>query len=246
MQYANLGKTGLKVSRLTMGCMSFGSSKWNGWALDQEESFKVLKEGHDLGFNFFDTADVYSNGESERILGRFLREYSIPRENVVIATKVHFGVDKSGEQRMTVTDPNVVYINARGLSRKHIMHAVEDSLERLQTDYIDLYIIHRWYKDFGWSQRESDLCVIAHNIYHLLSHIRDLCEQESRLPSDFVMDIYVGNDTLKVHPTKLNTPGAHMASESCLWHWIRDYQILHNSLGDKIEVGVSSLRTVNV
>jgi aryl-alcohol dehydrogenase-like predicted oxidoreductase len=144
MQYANLGNTGLKVSRLSLGCMSFGSNKWAEWILPEDESFKILKEAHDLGFNFYDTANTYSNGESEVILGRFLEHYNIPRENVVIATKVFFGVDKSGLQRMAYKEPKAVDINAKGLSRKHIMHAVEESLERLQTDYIDLYIIHRW------------------------------------------------------------------------------------------------------
>jgi aryl-alcohol dehydrogenase-like predicted oxidoreductase len=144
MQYTRLGNTGLKVSKLTLGCMSFGDSRWQGWPLAEEESFKLLKEAHDIGFNFFDTADVYSHGESERILGNFIRKYNIPRENIVIATKVYGGVDKSGQFRDTFSNPNLIDRNARGLSKKHILHAVKDSLERLQTDYIDLYIIHRW------------------------------------------------------------------------------------------------------
>ncbi|KAL9641809.1 hypothetical protein ABK040_011794 [Willaertia magna] len=142
MKYTNLGNSGLTVSRLCFGCMSFGSKQWQDWVLEEEESKQILKRAWDLGINFFDTADVYSNGESERILGNFIKENKIEREEIVIATKVWGPVDKSGKQPyfdLTGLKPNTF-----GLSRKHIMEAVDQSLKRLQTDYIDLYIIHRW------------------------------------------------------------------------------------------------------
>ncbi|EFC38707.1 predicted protein [Naegleria gruberi] len=146
MKYENLGNTGLKVSKICLGCMSFGSPKWFDWVLEESESMIILKKAWELGINFFDTANIYSNGESERILGKFIRENNIPREEVVIATKVFGPVDKSGEQRLLLLSDDKK-VNTHGLSRKHIMHAVEESLERLGTDYIDLYIIHRWDPD---------------------------------------------------------------------------------------------------
>jgi aryl-alcohol dehydrogenase (NADP+) len=130
MQYVNLGTTGLKVSRICLGTMTYGSSKWRDWVLDYDESFPILRRAWELGINFFDTADMYSLGESERVLGRAVKELDIPRDRVVIATKVF---NAMGD------DPN-----QRGLSRKHVMHAIDDSLRRLGTDYVDLYQIHRF------------------------------------------------------------------------------------------------------
>ena len=127
--------------------MSFGTNKWLDWILDEKASLPILKKAWDLGINFFDTADVYSNGESEKILGKFIKENNIPREEIVIATKVYNPVDKSGEHRALFMNPSLVKPNQMGLSRKHIMESVEQSLERLQTNYIDLYIIHRWDKN---------------------------------------------------------------------------------------------------
>ncbi len=129
MQYINFGNTGLRVSRLCLGCMSYGSPSWRDWVLDEGASMPFFKRAFELGINFFDTADVYSLGESERILGRAIRAYGAQRENVVIATKVFFPMG-DGE-------------NTRGLSRKHIMHAIDASLRRLGTDYVDIYQIHR-------------------------------------------------------------------------------------------------------
>ncbi|EFC39262.1 predicted protein [Naegleria gruberi] len=143
MKYVNLGESGLKVSQLCLGCMSFGSSKWIPWVLEEEESLRILKKAWDLGINFFDTADMYSNGESERILGKFIKEFNIPREEIVVATKVCGPLDHSGEQKLIMVG-NQGKPNTMGLSRKHIMHAVDDSLQRLGLDYIDLYIVHRW------------------------------------------------------------------------------------------------------
>lgn len=130
MDTVNLGDTGLKVSRICLGMMSYGSSQWRDWVLDEEDSRPFIRRALELGINFFDTADMYSAGVSEEVTGRALRDFA-SREEVVIASKVYFPTNDD--------DPN-----ARGLSRKHIMHAVDNSLQRLGTDYIDLYQIHRW------------------------------------------------------------------------------------------------------
>ena len=130
MEYVNLGSTGLKVSRICLGCMTYGSRKWREWVLDEPESRPLIRQAIEAGINFFDTADMYSVGVSEEILGRALKEFGPPRDRLVIATKVF---NPMGD------DPN-----QRGLSRKHIFHAIDDSLRRLQTDYVDLYQIHRY------------------------------------------------------------------------------------------------------
>jgi aryl-alcohol dehydrogenase (NADP+) len=124
----NLGSIGLKVSRLCLGMMSFGTSKWRPWVLDEDASRPFYKRALEHGINFFDTADMYSRGVSEEVLGRAIKDLA-RREEVVIATKVFY----------PVTD----HPNGKGLSRKHIMDAVDASLRRLGTDYIDLYQIHR-------------------------------------------------------------------------------------------------------
>ncbi len=136
MDYVNLGNTGLKVSRICLGCMTYGAPATgeltpgsHAWALNEEESQPFLRQALDLGINFFDTANVYSRGESEKVLGRFLKA-NTRRENVVIATKI---------QGIMRDEPN-----GRGLSRKAIFFELEQSLRRLQTDYVDLYQIHRW------------------------------------------------------------------------------------------------------
>ncbi|MCB9109870.1 MAG: aldo/keto reductase [Anaerolineales bacterium] len=130
MQYVNLGRTGLKVSRLCLGMMTYGSKAWREWVLDEEAAKPFIKKALDAGINFFDTADVYSLGESEKITGNLMRHFGVKRENVVIATKVHGQMSN---------DPN-----DRGLSRKHIMDGIDNSLKRLQMDYVDIYQIHRW------------------------------------------------------------------------------------------------------
>ncbi len=130
MDYVNLGNTGLKVSRLCLGCMTYGSKRWREWVLEQPDARPFIKSALEAGLNFFDTADVYSLGVSEEILGRALKDLGPGRDRVVIATKVF---NPMGD------DPN-----QRGLSRKHIMHAIDDSLRRLGTDYVDLYQIHRF------------------------------------------------------------------------------------------------------
>jgi len=129
MEYQRLGKSGLVVSRVCLGTMTYGSSKWRDWVLEEDESRPFIQRALELGINFFDTADAYSLGVSEEILGRALKDFT-RREEVVIASKVFFPMgDKP---------------NQGGLSRVHILNAIDDSLRRLDTDYIDLYQIHRW------------------------------------------------------------------------------------------------------
>jgi len=128
MEYSNLGRTGLKISRLALGCMTFGSSKWAPWVLDEEASRPIIEKAVDLGINFFDLADMYSGGASEEVVARVLSP--IARHKLVLATKLYNPMSQ---------DPN-----DRGLSRKHIFEAVDGSLKRLGTDYIDLYQLHRF------------------------------------------------------------------------------------------------------
>ncbi len=131
MEYTRLGTTGMKVSRICLGCMGFGDAEhWtHKWVLDDENSRPVIQKALELGINFFDTANVYSIGVSEEILGRALKDFT-KREDVVIATKVR------GRMRQGP--------NGEGLSRKAILSEIDNSLRRLQTDYVDLYQIHRW------------------------------------------------------------------------------------------------------
>ncbi|MHA6533516.1 aldo/keto reductase [Paenibacillus sp. BAC0078] len=131
MEYVKLGNTGVDVSRLCIGCMSFGiAERWvHPWVLDEEQSRSIIKKALDSGINFFDTANVYSDGTSEEIVGRALKDYA-NRDEVVIATKVYFRMHEGP--------------NGAGLSRKAIISEVDKSLKRLGTDYVDLYQIHRW------------------------------------------------------------------------------------------------------
>jgi 1-deoxyxylulose-5-phosphate synthase len=130
MEYTNLGSTGVKVSRICLGCMTYGTKKWRQWVLEEEESRPFIQQALESGINFFDTADMYSLGASEQVLGRALKDFGPSRDKLVIGTKVFFPLGD---------DPN-----QKGLSRKHIMHAIDDSLRRLGTDYVDLYQIHRF------------------------------------------------------------------------------------------------------
>ncbi|WP_200531068.1 aldo/keto reductase [Halorubrum sp. LN27] len=129
MEYTTLGRTGTTVSKICLGCMSFGDSDWREWVLDEEEGKELVERAVELGVNFFDTANMYSNGESERVLGEALDGYD--RDRFVVATKAYFQMDES--------DPN-----SGGLSRKAIEQELEHSLDRLGMETIDLYQIHRW------------------------------------------------------------------------------------------------------
>jgi aryl-alcohol dehydrogenase-like predicted oxidoreductase len=129
MEYTTLGDTGMTVSRICLGCMSFGSTDWRDWVLDEEGGRELIERAIDLGINFFDTANVYSNGESERVLGDVLAEYD--RDAQVVATKVYGSMDDGNP-------------NAQGLSRKAVEQELERSLDRLGMETIDLYQIHRW------------------------------------------------------------------------------------------------------
>ena len=129
MQYVRLGSSGLVVSRICLGTMTYGTPKWREWVFSEEDSRPFFKRAVELGVTFFDTADMYSMGVSEEVTGRALKDFAV-RDEVVIATKVYFPMGESPYRR--------------GLSRKHILSAVDDSLRRLGTDYIDLYQIHRY------------------------------------------------------------------------------------------------------
>ncbi|HYX51863.1 MAG TPA: aldo/keto reductase [Candidatus Limnocylindrales bacterium] len=146
MEYTNLGTTGTKVSRICLGCMTYGAKKWREWVLEEPEGRPFIKQALELGINFFDTADMYSQGVSEEILGRALKDFGAPREKTVIATKVFFPMGD---------DPN-----QKGLSRKHIMHAIDASLRRLGTDYVDLYQIHR----FDYETRIEETLEALHDV----------------------------------------------------------------------------------
>jgi aryl-alcohol dehydrogenase-like predicted oxidoreductase len=132
MQMVRLGQTGVKVSKLCLGCMTYGDIKWRSWVLPEAESEPFFRRAVEAGINFFDTADVYSIGVSEEITGRMLKKYA-KRDEIVVATKVY--------------NPMGPHPNQRGLSRKHILQGIDDSLRRLRMDYIDLYQIHRYDRD---------------------------------------------------------------------------------------------------
>jgi aryl-alcohol dehydrogenase-like predicted oxidoreductase len=129
MDYVRLGSTGLKVSRLCLGTMTYGTPAWRPWVLDEQASRPFIKRAVEHGINFFDTADMYSRGVSEEVVGRALKDYA-KRDAIVVATKVFYPVEE--------------HANSRGLSRKHIMSAIDASLRRLGMDYVDLYQIHRF------------------------------------------------------------------------------------------------------
>ena len=130
MEYVNLGRSGLKVSRICLGLMTYGTPDWRKWVLPESEGRPIVRRALELGINFFDTADMYSRGLSEEILGRALRDFGARREEVVVATKLFFPMGDGPNQG--------------GLSRKHILDAIDASLKRLGMDYVDVYQIHRY------------------------------------------------------------------------------------------------------
>ncbi|KDN37650.1 hypothetical protein RSAG8_10055, partial [Rhizoctonia solani AG-8 WAC10335] len=147
MTYTRLGNSGLKVSRIILNLMSYGSKDWGEWVLEEEEAIKHIKIAYDLGIQTFDTADVYSNGESERILGKAIKQLNLPRDEIVVMTKICGVVGRSpednyaGKSRRADADG---YVNQHGLNRKHIFESVKHSLERLQLDYVDVLQCHQF------------------------------------------------------------------------------------------------------
>ncbi|KAH9945237.1 Aldo/keto reductase [Epithele typhae] len=147
MQYVRLGKSGLKVSRIILGCMSYGTPDWQDWVLSEEEAVKHIKFAYDLGIQTFDTADCYSNGLSEIILGKAIRQLQLPRDEIVIMTKLYFPIPPEFGANIFqpgLTGADFGIINQRGLNRKHIFDSVKASLERLRVDHIDLLQCHRF------------------------------------------------------------------------------------------------------
>ncbi|EJF58708.1 Aldo/keto reductase [Dichomitus squalens LYAD-421 SS1] len=147
MSYVRLGNSGLKVSKIILGCMSYGSPEWQDWVLPEEEAIKHIKFAYDHGIQTFDTANVYSNGLSEVVLGNAIKKLGLPREEIVVMTKLHNAVAKDEKTNFWYNGQNpedVGIINQKGLNRKHIFDSVKASLQRLQLDYIDLLQCHRF------------------------------------------------------------------------------------------------------
>ncbi|KAL4939414.1 hypothetical protein BDV06DRAFT_36940 [Aspergillus oleicola] len=148
MKYVQLGQSGLRVSRIAVGCMSYGSpGNRYAWAIPEDEALPILDHCYKSGLNFYDTANVYSNGESEEILGKAIKKYNWRRENLVIATKVWAPVGRGSDQPMSMSEEErdtSGYINQYGLSRKHIFDSIDASLARLQLPYVDILQIHRF------------------------------------------------------------------------------------------------------
>ncbi|KIM84089.1 hypothetical protein PILCRDRAFT_397696 [Piloderma croceum F 1598] len=153
MPYVRLGNSGLKVSKIILGCMSYGHPGWQSWVLSEQEGIDHIKAAYDAGINTFDTANVYSNGLSEIILGKAIKQHKLPRDEIVVMTKVHFAVGKEyanviiNPLRKTNSPDAMGYVNQYGLSRKHIFDSVKHSLERLQLDYVDVLQCHRFDND---------------------------------------------------------------------------------------------------
>ena len=143
MDYVNLGASGLKVSRIALGMMTFGTPQWRPWVLGEDEARPIVRRAVELGINVFDTANMYSAGVSEEITGRLVREYAV-RDEVVVATKLFFPVEMGFKGQNSPGPKPTARPNRQGLSRKHIFAAVDASLERLGLDWIDLYQIHRF------------------------------------------------------------------------------------------------------
>ncbi|OSS54392.1 hypothetical protein B5807_01086 [Epicoccum nigrum] len=148
MQYVNLGRSGLKVSKVILGAMSFGTDKWQPWVLNEDAALPILEHAYKSGINTWDTADIYSHGISEKIIAKAIKQYNIPRQKLVLLSKCYFGVNEEdpalGIASVSTNDGEMV--NQVGLSRKHIFDAVEKSVGRLGT-YIDVLQIHRLDRD---------------------------------------------------------------------------------------------------
>ncbi|TFK34295.1 NADP-dependent oxidoreductase domain-containing protein, partial [Crucibulum laeve] len=144
-----LGNSGLKVSKIILGCMSYGTPEWWSWVLPEEESIKHIKAAYDAGINTFDTVNAYSNGLSEVILGKAIKQHKLPRDEIVVMKKMYAVVRRNYNEpfRLEGGEDELGYVNQHGLSRKHIFESVKHSLERLQLDYIDLLQCHRFDKE---------------------------------------------------------------------------------------------------
>ncbi|KAF8711843.1 aldo kereductase, partial [Rhizoctonia solani] len=150
MTYVRLGNSGLKVSRIILGLMSYGNKQWGEWLLDEDEGIAHIKAAYDAGIQTFDTANVYSNGDSERILGKAIKQHKLPRDEIVVMTKLYNVVSREPGELLSVSGGDCPegdvkgYVNQYGLSRKHIFESVKHSLERLQLDYVDVLQCHRF------------------------------------------------------------------------------------------------------
>ncbi|KZP13274.1 aryl-alcohol dehydrogenase [Athelia psychrophila] len=169
MPYVRLGKSGLKVSKIILGCMSYGSSDWQPWILKEEEGIAHIKAAYDAGINTFDTANVYSNGASEVVLGKAIKAHNLPRDEIVVLTKVRFAVGRTGAN--TASQPTDEldasgYVNQYGLSRKHIFESVKHSLERLQLEYVDVLQCHR----FDYDTPIEETMQALHDVNYAISH----------------------------------------------------------------------------
>jgi len=148
MQYIRLGSSGLRVSKIILGCMSYGSSKWLPWVLDENESIEHIRVAYEAGINTFDTANIYSNGHSEIVLGKAINQLNLPRDGIVVLTKLYFVVGREVNTNLGEKNPDECgYVNQHGLSRKHIFESVKQSLERLQLSYVDVLQCHRFDSD---------------------------------------------------------------------------------------------------
>ncbi|KZV72891.1 Aldo/keto reductase [Peniophora sp. CONT] len=151
MPYVRLSKSGLKVSKIILGCMSYGTPDWQGWVIDEQSSLEHIKYAYEHGINTFDTANVYSEGLSEEILGKAIKQFNMNRDEIVVMTKVFFTVSRKNGENVYLKPPleadELGYVNQHGLSRKHIFESVEHSLQRLQLEYIDLLQCHRFDED---------------------------------------------------------------------------------------------------
>ncbi|KAG8880517.1 hypothetical protein FRB98_005045 [Tulasnella sp. 332] len=152
MEYVRLGRSGLKVSKLILGCMSYGNTNLASWVLGEKEGIEHIKLAYDLGINAFDTANVYSNGMSEVILGKAIKQHNLPRDEIVVMTKVRHPVNEDMDGALLVRASveeryRMRYANRFGLSRKHIFDSIKHSLERLQLDYVDVLQCHRFDND---------------------------------------------------------------------------------------------------
>ncbi|CAE6376272.1 unnamed protein product [Rhizoctonia solani] len=170
MTYVRLGNSGLKVSKIILGMMSYGSPEWQSWVLEEEESIKHIKAAYDLGIQTFDTADVYSNGLSEIILGKAIKQHKLPRDEIVVMTKVYFTVSPGS----TATWDNVASNpNRNGLSRKDIFESIKASLERLQLNYVDVLQCHRFDPDTPIAETMQALHdVVQAGYVHYIGHVQ--------------------------------------------------------------------------